>query len=79
VTASNPNMDVILKVAEIAMQSVEPKAVHRPTMTEVVQELQAALTIEEISMPSLLNSEQPFETSNYSSGSYGPTSYPTPR
>jgi len=39
-------MEAIWKVADVAMQSVEPKGVHRPTMTEVVQELQGALALE---------------------------------
>jgi len=39
VKASNPNLASIWKVAEIAIQCVEPKAVHRPIMTKVVEEL----------------------------------------
>lgn len=46
VEASNSNIEVVWKVAEIAMQSVEPKSVHRPTMSKVVQELHDALMIE---------------------------------
>ncbi|CAM6066109.1 unnamed protein product [Sphagnum tenellum] len=47
VKASNPNLDAIWKVAEIAIQCVEPKAIHRPIMTKVVEELRAAITFEE--------------------------------
>ncbi len=43
VKASNPQLDVLWKVAEIAIQCVEPKSIHRPTMTKVVEELRAAL------------------------------------
>ncbi|CAK9212196.1 unnamed protein product [Sphagnum troendelagicum] len=47
VKASNPNLDAIWKVVEIAIQCVEPKAIHRPIMTKVVEELRAAITIQE--------------------------------
>ncbi len=47
VTASNPNFDAIWKVTEIAIQCVEPKAIHRPIMTKVVEELRAAITFQE--------------------------------
>jgi hypothetical protein len=43
VKASNPQIDVLWKVAEIAIQCVEPKSIHRPTMTKVVEELRAAV------------------------------------
>ncbi len=45
--ASNPNLDAIWKVVEIAIQCVEPKAIHRPIMTKVVEELRAAITFQE--------------------------------
>ncbi len=47
VKASNPNLDSIWKAAEIAIQCVEPKAIHRPIMTKVVEELRAAITFQE--------------------------------
>ncbi|CAK9212168.1 unnamed protein product, partial [Sphagnum troendelagicum] len=47
VKASNPKLDSVWKVAEIAVQCVEPKAIHRPIMTKVVEELQAAITFQE--------------------------------
>ncbi|KAH9530835.1 hypothetical protein CY35_19G004900 [Sphagnum magellanicum] len=47
VKASNPNLDAIWKVAEIAIQCVEPKAIHRPIMTKVVEKLRAAITLQE--------------------------------
>lgn len=72
-------MEAVWKVAEVAMQSVEPKGIHRPTMTEVVQELQGALTIEATSVPPALHSSVPPGFSDFSSGTYGPTSYPVPR
>ncbi|CAK9267603.1 unnamed protein product [Sphagnum jensenii] len=43
VKASNPQLDALWKVAEIAIQCVEPKSIHRPTMTKVVEELRAAV------------------------------------
>ncbi len=47
VKASNPNLDAIWKVVEIAIQCVEPKAIHRLIMTKVVEQLQATITIQE--------------------------------
>jgi hypothetical protein len=44
---SNPNLDAVWKVAEIAIQCVEPKAIHRPIMTKVVEELRLAVTFQE--------------------------------
>ncbi|XP_002963451.2 probable LRR receptor-like protein kinase At1g51890 [Selaginella moellendorffii] len=41
------NIESIWKTAELAMFCVEPRAVHRPAMPEVVQELKQALDIEE--------------------------------
>jgi hypothetical protein len=43
VKASNPQLDALWKVAEIAIQCVEPRSIHRPTMTKVVEELRAAV------------------------------------
>jgi hypothetical protein len=43
VKASNPQLDDLWKVAEIAIQCVEPQSIHRPTMTKVVEELQVTL------------------------------------
>ncbi|KAJ7533339.1 hypothetical protein O6H91_13G043900 [Diphasiastrum complanatum] len=40
------NIESIWKVAEIAMFSVEPRSKHRPTISDVVQELKDALGIE---------------------------------
>ncbi|CAN5965854.1 unnamed protein product [Sphagnum jensenii] len=48
VKASNPQLDGLWKVAEIAIQCVEPKSIHRPTMTKVVEELRAALLQESL-------------------------------
>ncbi len=47
VKSSNPNLDAIWKVVEIAIQCVEPKAIHRPIMTKVIEQLQATITIQE--------------------------------
>lgn len=46
VVACHPNMDSVWKVAEIAIQSVEPRGVHRPVMRDVVRELRDAITLE---------------------------------
>jgi hypothetical protein len=53
VKASNPQLDALWKVVEIAIQCVEPKSIHRPTMTKVVQELRVALVLQEGLNPSL--------------------------
>ncbi len=45
--ASNPNLDSVWKVAEITIQCVEPKAIHRPIMTKIVGELRAAINFQE--------------------------------
>jgi len=50
VKASNPQIDVLWKVAEIAIQCVEPKSIHRPTMTKVVEELRAAILQESLNV-----------------------------
>ncbi|CAK9237931.1 unnamed protein product [Sphagnum troendelagicum] len=47
VKVSNPNLDALWKVAEIAIQCVEPKAIHRPIMTKVVEELRIAINLQE--------------------------------
>jgi len=76
-TASNPNMEAVQKVVEVAMQSVKPQGVYRPTMTKVIQELLAALAIEETNVPSTQTSKltshssQPLRLSGYSSVLYG--------
>ncbi|CAM6066110.1 unnamed protein product [Sphagnum tenellum] len=44
---SNPNLNALWKVAEIAIQCVEPKAIHRPIMTKVVEELRTAINLQE--------------------------------
>ncbi|KAH9530800.1 hypothetical protein CY35_19G003100 [Sphagnum magellanicum] len=47
VKASNPNLDALWKVAKIAIECVEPKAIHRPIMTKVVEELRTAINLQE--------------------------------
>jgi len=46
VMSCQPNMDSVWKVAELAIQSVEPKGVHRPFMRDVVRELREAIVLE---------------------------------
>lgn len=45
--AGHYNLDAMWKVADLAMQSVEPKGKHRPNMSTVVQELRAAIDMEQ--------------------------------
>jgi len=65
----NPNMDSVWKVAEIAIQSVEPKGLHRPFMRDVVKELREAIVLE-------TGHSQSYTTDQYGS-SQGPR--PVPR
>ena len=77
--ASNPNIEAVWKVAEVAMRCVEPDGTHRPTMSEVVQELLGAETIEGTSASPSLQTHSP-GYSDYSSGfQYAPTTYPAAR
>ncbi len=65
--ASNANLDSIWTVAEIAIQCVEPKAIHRPIMTKVVEELRAAITFQEGNkLPSNYSHSMTYETQNQS-------------
>ncbi|CAK9237925.1 unnamed protein product [Sphagnum troendelagicum] len=67
VKASNPNLDAIWKVAEIAIQCVEPKAIHRPIMTKVVEELRVAITFQEgNALPSNYSHSMTYEIQNQS-------------
>jgi len=76
VKASNPNMEAVWKVMDIALQSVEPKASHRPSMTQVVHELQGALTLG----GPIAESEFHFGyADNSSRPEMGPSSFPMPR
>jgi len=43
----NYNLECMWKVAELGMTCVEPRAFNRPTMTDVVEELQDAFAMEE--------------------------------
>jgi len=45
VKASNLDLDTLWKVAKIAIQCVKPKAIHRPVMTKVVEELRTAINL----------------------------------
>ncbi|KAG0614721.1 hypothetical protein M758_6G198900 [Ceratodon purpureus] len=47
VRASRPKPESLWRAAEVALRSVEPKAVHRPNMVEVIEELRAAIAIED--------------------------------
>ena len=45
IARERPNMQVIWKVAELAFMCVEPKREHRPSMEDVVKELQEAVAL----------------------------------
>ena len=67
-----PSHDSLWKVADIALQSVEPIGIHRPpTMTTVLQELHLALSMEEAA-----SVQEPFGPYHYSTSS---NTAPTPR
>ncbi|CAM6041542.1 unnamed protein product [Sphagnum compactum] len=67
VKASNPNLDAVWKVAEIAIRCVEPKSMHRPIMTKVVEELRAAITFQEgNALPSNYSHSMTYEIQNAS-------------
>ena len=51
--ALSATLDSVWKVVDIAMQSVEPKSINRPTMREVVDELRQALTMTDILPPTV--------------------------
>jgi hypothetical protein len=44
IKASNPNLETIWKVLELAMQCIQHEGNQRPAMNEVVEELQMLLT-----------------------------------
>ncbi|CAK9200235.1 unnamed protein product [Sphagnum troendelagicum] len=67
VKASNPNLDSIWIVVEIAIQCVEPKAIHRPIMTKVVEELRIAIAFEEgNALPSNYSHSMKYDIQNQS-------------
>jgi hypothetical protein len=51
--ALSATLDSVWKVVDIAMQSVEPKSINRPTMREVVDELRQALTMTDLLPPTV--------------------------
>lgn len=60
-----PNQEALWKVADIALQCVEPASIHRPTMTIVVQDLQQAVNMEASSSSPM----ESFATFDFSGGS----------
>jgi hypothetical protein len=64
-----PNLDALWKVTEIALQCVEPKSIHRPTMTTVLQELHLAANLEDPESSVQAESFGPFD---YSGSEMGP-------
>lgn len=49
--ALSATLDSVWKVVDIAMQSVEPRSIDRPTMREVVDELRQALAMTNVLPP----------------------------
>ncbi|KAH8936958.1 hypothetical protein BDL97_17G112600 [Sphagnum fallax] len=67
VKGSNPNLNSIWIVVEIAIQCVEPKAIHRPIMTKVVEELRIAIAFEEgNALPSNYSHSMKYDIQNQS-------------
>jgi hypothetical protein len=62
----NKILDPIVKASN-AIQCVEPKAIHRPIMTKVVEELRAAITFQEgNAIPSDYSHSMTYEIQNQS-------------
>ncbi len=73
VKASSPNLDALWKVAEIAIPCVEPKAIYRPIMTKVVDELRVAITFQEgNTLPSDYSHSMTYEIQNESGSVMSP-------
>lgn len=73
VQTSNATHDAVWKVVDVALRSVEPKSVHRPTMREVVDELRQAVTMANVLPPNLQKMSHhntPSNLSNFSSDSH---------
>ena len=51
--ALSATLDSVWKVVDIAMQSVEPKSINRPTMGEVADELRQALAMTNVFTPTV--------------------------
>ena len=73
VQTSNATRDALWKVVDVALQSVEPKSVHRPTMGEVVDELRQAVAMVNVlpaNSPKKSHHNTPSNLSNFSSDSH---------
>jgi len=64
------NLDAMWKVADLAMQSVEPKGKHRPNMSTVVSELRAAAEMEIPDSSSNFRFDIPYSTASVSDPNY---------
>lgn len=67
----NPNMESVWRVAELAIQSVEPKGVYRPFMRDVVRQLREAFDLEMGGKETYSSKSQ----SNSNGGSHGGMRY----
>lgn len=70
VRAGRPNLEGVWIVAEVALRSVEPKAIHRPDMVEVIRELRAAIALEHQSKSAATPSVNPHRHAGWSNDSY---------
>jgi hypothetical protein len=66
------NLECMWKIAELGMMCVEPQSVNRPTITDVVHEIQDAIAVEETVQTPML----PF--SLQSAAARSPISNPSP-
>ena len=70
--ASSATLDSVWKVVDIAMQSVEPRSIDRPTMREVVDELRQALAMTFVLPPTLHKAPHKYTPSTMSFDSIPP-------
>lgn len=63
-------MEGLWKVVEVAIRCVEPKGVHRPTMSEVVDELRQAIAFEGTHSRGTSHQNTPSNLSDVKSNSY---------
>lgn len=68
--ASQPNIEGLWKVVEVAIRSVEPQSVHRPTMSEVVDELRQAMAFEGTHSKGTSHTNTPSNLSDIKANSY---------
>jgi hypothetical protein len=70
--ALSATLDSVWKVVDIAMQSVEPKSINRPTMRKVVDELQQALAMTDVLPPTFHKATHDYTPSSITSFNMDP-------